>query len=197
MMRALFRRLRRDQRGMTVIEFAVVAPVLFILLMGLCDLAYQSYIQAILTGEMQKAGRDSTIQGAITKTNDLDARVKSQVSRVAKNATFAPTRSNYASFSKMKPEFFFDDNSNGQFDSATECFIDINNSNGWDRDPGTTGQGGANDVTLYTMEVSYARLFPLSGLMGWSNTVKIAASTVLKNQPYAQQNVHAERKICP
>ena len=189
--------LRHDRRGVTAVEFAVVAPVLCILLMGLSDLAYQSYIQAILTGEMQKAGRDSTIQGAILKTTELDNRVKGQISRVARNATFDIKRSNYASYSKMKPEVFFDDNANGSYDIATECFMDINNSNAWERNPSSTGQGGANDVVLYSMEVSYVRLFPLSGLMGWPNTVTIGASTVLKNQPFAQQNVHVERKVCP
>ena len=73
-MRRLFlRRLGRDRRGVTAIEFAFVAPVMCLLLLGLCDLTYQSYVQSIVTGALQKAGRDSTIQGAASRGAAIDA----------------------------------------------------------------------------------------------------------------------------
>jgi Flp pilus assembly protein TadG len=197
MMRALFRRLRTDRRGVTAVEFAIVAPVMCMLLMGLCDLAYQSYVQSILTGAIQKAGRDSTIQGATNKTGAIDAAVMKMVKSVAKNASYTSSRKSYASFSNIKPEAFQDNNSNSSFDAATECFTDVNGNNTWDIDPGITGQGGANDVVLYTIEVSYPRLFPLYGLLGLPGVQKLGATTILKNQPYAQQNVYAAKQVCP
>jgi len=52
---------------------------------------------------------------------------------------------------------------------------------------GKSGQGGASDVVLDTMTVSYPRMFPLYGLLRWSRNVSISGSTVLRNQPYGVQ----------
>lgn len=194
MMRRI-RSLTRDTRGATIVEFAIVAPVMMMLLMGLCDLAYQIYAQSILSGAMQKAGRDAALQGGGTNAAALDKNVQDMVKKIAANATFTVTRVNYDSFSVIKPEPFTDSNGNG-VRNAGECFTDVNDNGVWDSDPGLTGQGGANDVTLYTMTVTYPRLFPVAGLLGWSSTQTISASTLLKNQPYASQSVAAAKQVC-
>ena len=48
-----------DRRGVTAIEFGIVAPVLCLMILGLSDLAYQSYTQSMLEGAVQKAARDA------------------------------------------------------------------------------------------------------------------------------------------
>lgn len=197
MIRAFSRRLRRDRRGATIIEFAFVAPVMCLLVLGLCDLAYQCYVQAILTGTIQKAGRDSTIQGATARTGALDAQVLTAVRGVAKSATYVSSRLSYAKFGDIKPEVFQDTNNNGRYDQPTECFTDINGNGRWDAKPGTEGQGGANDVVTYSINVTYARLFPMGGFTGWGPTQTIGATTVLKNQPFAQQSNYTTKQVCP
>lgn len=197
MTRSLLRRLGQDRRGATVVEFAVIAPTMLLLLMGLCDLAYQSYVQAHLTGAMQKAGRDSTIQGATNRTALIDAQVMGWVRTVASRATFTSSRRSYSQFGLIKPEQFDDNNSNGIYNQPSECFTDVNGNGTWDADPGLNGQGGANDVVLYRMTVTYPRLFPLAGLIGWTQNQQITATTILKNQPWASQNVFTARRICP
>ena len=119
-------RLATDTRGATLIEFAFVAPVMFLLLMGLSDLAYQSYVQSILTGAMQKAGRDSTIQCAGLKTTALDNAVMSVLRSVVANPSYTSSRKNYSSFANIGPEPYQDNNNNGQYDAASECFTDLN-----------------------------------------------------------------------
>lgn len=187
--------LTRDTRGATLVEFAIVAPVMILLLMGICDLAYQVYAQAIVNGAMQKAGRDSTIQGAANNTAAIDLKVSNMVKNVAANATITFTRKNYDSFSLIKPEPFTDTNGNGVRDPK-ECFTDVNGNGTWDADPGVSGQGGADDVTVYTATVTYPRLFPVAKLFGWSSTQTITASTLLKNQPYASQSVITPKQVC-
>jgi Flp pilus assembly protein TadG len=194
-MRRILRALSRNSRGVTVVEFAIVAPVMMMLLMGLCDLAYQIYAQSILNGALQKAGRDATIQGAANNTSAIDDKVTNMVKKIAANATFTVTRQNYASFSVIKPEPFTDSNGNG-IRNTGECYTDVNGNSQWDQDPGIAGQGGANDVTLYTMTVTYPRLFPVAGFLGWPSTQTISATTLLKNQPYAAQNVVVAKQVC-
>lgn len=193
MTRALFHRLRRDRRGATIVEFAIVAPVMMMLIMGVGDLLYQSYAQAILSGAVQKAGRDSSIEGAPVST--IDGRVSAAVRLVARNATFNSSRKNYDTFTAVAPEPFTDTNGNGIRDVG-ECFSDVNGNKQWDADPGATGQGGANAVALYTMTVTYPRMFPFARLFGANATQTISASTLLKNQPYDNQATTTPKTVC-
>jgi Flp pilus assembly protein TadG len=193
-------RLFDDRRGVTIVEFALVAPVMLLMSLGLADLTYRTYVQSVLTGALQKAGRDSTIQGSATQATSIDTKVISAVQAVAPGATYASTRRSYASFGVVNGEPFTDTSppsqyANGRYDLGRECFMDTNGNNKWDADPGLVGQGGANDVVVYTMTVTYTRFFPMAGLLGWSNTQDVSAKTVLKNQPYASQA--DVKQVCP
>ncbi len=195
-MAALFlRKLGCDRRGVTLVEFALVAPVMLLMLMGLGDMLYQTYAQSILNGELQKAARDSGIEGGAANTATIDAKVQNAVKKIAPNATFTSTRKSYDTFSEVAPEPFTDSNGNGVRDPG-ECFTDENGNGIWDQDPGTSGQGGASAVTVYTMTATYPRLFPVAGLLGWPTTQTISATTLLKNQPYATQTTTANVTVC-
>ena len=195
MIAPLAARLRADARGVTIIEFAIVSPVMILAIMGLSDMLFQQYAQSVLSGAVQKAGRDSSIQGADTAT--IDGKVvlmmnsllptPTQACPAANPTQWCSTRYAYDTFTEVAPEPFTDNNGNGKCDNG-EPYSDVNNNNQWDSNPGTSGQGGANSVALYTMTITYKRLFPVAALLGWSPNSTITASTLLKNQPYATQN---------
>lgn len=198
--------LAQDRRGAALIEFAIVTPVMLLAMMGLGDLLYQEYAQSILNGAIQKAARDSGIEGGSATTATIDAKVITLMTPIVKNlvnncspsgtaATWCSTRKAYDSFSEVAPEPFTDTNKNGVRD-AGECFTDENGNGSWDADPGLTGQGGASAVTLYTMSLTYPRIFPVAGLFKWPATQTISATTLLKNQPYASQTVNTNVTIC-
>jgi Flp pilus assembly pilin Flp len=192
-LRSLRRRLGKDSRGVAATEFAILAPVLIMMIMGLMDMGYHAYVQSALEGAIQKAGRDSGIEGADTAT--IDTKLKNSVKLVVPSASFVITRKSYSSFSNITPERYDDANNNGRYDSG-ECFYDTNANGAWDADPGITGQGGASDVTLLTVTASFTRLFPLAKLLGWSQTDSASATMLLKNQPYATQSIPTTTKIC-
>ncbi len=190
-------RIARDRRGATIIEFALLAPVLLLLLMGLFDLCYRSYAQSVLTGALQAAARKGTLEGNATTSASqaIDEAVIQQVRPVAPNLTWVSKRLHYRNYDGVEAEPFDDVNSNNRYDPG-ECFTDTNGNGLWDADPGTTGQGGANDITVYTVEITYPRLFPLTELMGWSSDQTISASSALKNQPYDTQSAATPARIC-
>ncbi len=190
-------RLLRDRRGATIAEFAMIAPVMLLLLMGLFDLCYRSYAQSILTGAVQAAGRRATLEGNAsgTSTAAIDETVVKQVRAIARNVRWESTRKHYSTFGDVRAEPFDDTNHNNQYDIG-ECYSDVNGNLRWDSDPGSTGQGGANDITLYTMSMTYPRLFPLYGLMGMPSEQTISAQTLLKNQPYGAQSANSPDTIC-
>lgn len=195
-MRDVIDRLRADVRGSPALQFALVLPVMLMLIMGLGELTFQTYVQSVLTGAVQKAGRDSTIQGASTQTDTIDAAVQAVVQRVVPSGTFTSTRANYDNYSAIAGEPFTDSpypSSSGTYDGVCnhgETYVDVNNNGHYDLDLSTSGQGGANDVTKYTMTVTYRRLFPV-GFIGWSQNARLSATTILKNQPYASQVVNS------
>jgi Flp pilus assembly protein TadG len=184
--------LRNDDRGATLIEFAFVAPVMLLMLMGFFDLAHQAYAQSVLTGAVNKAARDATLEGGGDAGVELDNKVATQVRLVTgERATFTPVRLSYTDFRGVGTAERFTDAGapgNNRYDRG-ECFFDTNGNGVWDSDIGRSGQGGAQDAVLYRVTVSYPRLFPMPRMLGWSGTQEISASTVLRNQPYADQVV--------
>ena len=55
----------------------------------------------------------------------------------------------------------------------------------------------ANAVTLYTVTVTYPRLFPIWAFVpGFGGTQTISAATLLKNQPYATQSTTTAVAVC-
>lgn len=194
-MRSL-RELRGDSAGVTVVEFALIAPVLIVMLMATYDLGYQLYASSVLQGAIQKVGRDSTIEGAANSTTALDQKVTDQVKMVVPNATMSFSRKAYASFSAVgRPEDFNDVNNNGKCDNG-ETYEDINGNNKWDTDRGKIGQGGAKDAVLYTVTVTYPRPLAVAKLLGFSNDITLKTETVLRNQPYTTQDMTKVNRKC-
>jgi Flp pilus assembly protein TadG len=194
---ARLRLLACDTGGMAVTEFGVIAPVFLMLLLGIYDIGHEIYVQSVLQGAVQAAPRDAGLESGAADRAAIDAFVEKQVGPIAPGASYTFSRSNYSTFSDVgRPEDFVDANNNGQYDNG-ECFIDENGNGQWDDDVGAAGLGGADDVVLYTVTVSYPRLFPLWALIGLNRDTTASAKTTLRNQPFGNQDVRQKEQICP
>lgn len=206
MIRLPFGRIAEDARGATIVEFAMIAPVMGILLLGAFDIAHTLYMRAVLQGVVQKVGRDSSLESGLDTTTQatLDAKVSRQAKALANNATVTITRKWYRTFTDAaaaKFEPFTDTNGNGTCDGPQgstpgEPYQDTNNNGHWDATGGNSGAGGAKDAMVYTVSVAYPRMFPVYKIIGGSTTTTVTASTVLRNQPYGDQAVSTVRN-CP
>lgn len=186
--RRALRRLAKDHHGSTLIEFAMVAPVLMMMIFGLFDIAHTQYTASVLNGAIQKAGRDITLQSATASEATIDTRVRDQVSSVMpRGSTVTFTKLSQFDFADVgAPEEIVNDNGNGRCD-AGETYIEANGLTGWQSNRGRTGLGGARDVVVYTATVTYPRLFPLFSMIGLPANVTLRSSTVLRTQPFAEQ----------
>lgn len=174
------------QSGATAVEFALVAPSLFLVILALCDLGLRQYIAAQLQGSLDQAARTVTVGGvtAATVTNF----VKGRVQRILPNATVTLTTSSYDDFSKVgKPEPITTDTAPLGTYNTGDCFLDMNQNGVWDSDSGTTGTGSSDDIVYYTAVASYPALFPLARMLGWPTTETVSATVMVRNQPYATQ----------
>lgn len=204
--RGAVRRLGTDRRGVTIVEFAIVAPVLMLIIMGLFDMAHTQYTSSVLHGALQKAGRDLTLESGFSSQTTIDNRTRAQIAAVMPNdAQVTFVKDSYFNFSDVKnPEQILGDDPAGVAGHGlcegfkSERYIDVNENNTYDLDRGKDGIGGARDVVLYTANVSYPRIFPMASMIGLPQTVRLSASTVLRNQPYDEQNDSVTtEKPCP
>lgn len=186
------RRLGRDESGIAVVEFALTAPLFLLLIMGIFDFSWQMYANQVLQGAVSKAARDATLETNASDQSALDAGVRERVLNVFPDAQVSFTRLAYNSYDEVgDPESFNDTNKNGEYD-AGECFEDVNGNGVWDSDRGQTGNGGADDVVLYTASMRITRVLPVWRMLGQSQVVTLKSTTVLRNQPYTTSTETSE-----
>ena len=92
----------------------------------------------------------------------------------------------YPSFGDIGgPEPFVDSApANGAYDVG-ETFTDVNGNGVWDPDMGAAGAGGPGDVVVYRLSYDWSLLTPvLAGVIGEAGRVRLAASVVVRNEPY-------------
>ena len=194
---AFLKSLARDRRGVTVVEFAMIAPAFLMMLLGAFDMGFNMYTAAVLQGAIQEAARDSTVEGSASSIDTIDARVRDVVLHVTPNATVSFSRKAYSNYADIgRPEDWTDVDGDGACDHG-EPFEDVNGNGVWDRDRSIAGSGGARDAVLYQVTVDYPRALPVAKLLGQSDRLTTVASTVLRNQPYALQGVRASTGTCP
>lgn len=178
--------LRSDTRGATIVEFAMVVPVLVGLLLSILEVGYQGYVTAVVQGALSKASRQVTVGNRTAA--DVATTIKTEVQTVvpAKYVNVATRR--YYNFSNVgKPEKITSDTDPKGVYNLGDCFEDANNNGVYDATPGDTGIGSADDIVYYTVNVVYPNLTPVGALLSWGPTRTVSASTVIRNQPFTSR----------
>ena len=184
--RMLARKLARDESGVTVVEFALVAPTFLLLLMGTLDIGQMVYAQSVLNGAVQTAARDASLEGG--DTDAADALVMERVEGIMPGVELATSRTSYYDFADIeRSEQWNDADDNGICDDG-EAYVDENRNGQWDDDIGMSGNGGANDVVIYTVEATYAPMIKVPFLKEEWNSRTLESSAIKKNQPFANQS---------
>ncbi len=200
------RSLIRDENGIAATEFALIAPIFVMLLMGSLDIGHTLYMQAVLQGTIQKAARDGSLESGTASANQtaIDTSIRTAVKKLNTSMTdsnITITRRYYKTFStalSAQAETWTDINTNGTCDNG-EPYSDANNNSVWDRDGGNSGQGAARDITVYDVSVTYPHILPLWKMLGRSSSNTVRATTVMANQPYGTQSQYgaATARTCP
>jgi len=186
------RDLRQDQLGTAIVEFALIAPLFFLILLAFVDLAYRGYAIARVDGTLEQAVRMATV-GDKTETQ-IDDFVRNRLTQFNPNATVNITKSNYYQFSNVaKSEKLITDSAPVGVWNTGDCYEDLNNNGKWDTVAGRDGMGGSDDIIFYKVDYTFKRVVPLAGLLGWSNNQTVSSNTVMRNQPYAVQSIPIQK----
>ena len=193
--RSLLTRLADSRAGNAITEFAILAPVFLLLMMGTFDLGQMIYAKAMLHGVVEAAARSSSLETA--NTTVADAKVKKDLEPILPGATFETKRVSYFDFADVgRPEQWNDANDDGLC-SDGETFTDENRNGHWDADVGASGNGGAGDVVLYTVTVTYKPVFAVPLLKNDEGNRTLSATAVKKNQPFADQKTYgSDAGVC-
>lgn len=180
--------LARGRRGVTAVEFALIAPVCMTLVCAFIDLSMVMFITNVMEGGLREASRYAITgytEAGKTREQKIAEIIKDHSYGMIKPEDITITYKVYPSFSDVgKPEPFVDSNSNGVHDSG-EPFTDINNNGQWDADMGAAGIGGPGDVVAYTVTYKWTLWTPLAAEI-WPNNgvVTLNATVVVRNEPY-------------
>lgn len=177
--------LRQDESGVAAIEFAMVAPVFFLLMMGIFNLGQMGYGISVLNGAVQQAARSSALETANTEL--ADQMVQRMAGPLFPGGEFTSQRTSYFDFNDIgRPESWNDANNNGSCDN-NESYVDENGSGEWEADIGRDGNGGAGDVVVYSVTVTYQPVFRIPYMPNQWDETELTARAVRKNQPFAEQ----------
>lgn len=195
---SVFRRLsalRRDRRGVTIIEFAMILPALCVVLLGTFELGWRMYVSSVVQGALNDAARMATVGGV--SNAQIDTLVKARLKQFSHAATVMTSTTSYDDFTEVAvPEVITQDTAPIGSYNVGDCYEDYNGNGQYDLDRGRTGMGGSDDIVRYQVAITYPRMFPIAGFLGWENTDTVSANTVLRNQPYAGRSVTTPQVVC-
>ena len=181
-------RLWRGRRGVTAVEFALIAPVAFTLVCIFIDLSMVMFITNVMEGGLRESSRYAItgyVEAGKTREQKIAEIVQDHSYNFIKPADITITYKVYPSFADVgKPEPFVDQNANGKYDSG-EPFTDINSNGQWDADMGKAGVGGPGDIVAYIVSYKWTLWTPLASSL-WPNngTVTLSAIVAVRNEPY-------------
>lgn len=151
----MFGRIRGGQRGQTIVEFALVAPLFFLLIFGVIDFGRLFYTQMTLQHALREAGRFAVtgrrLPGNDPNTGQLYTRIGS-IQRIAENAATG----------------------------LSVTSIAISSLNG-----GAGSAGGPGDTMTVSLTTQLKLITPLIGrYFGPDGTYTFTVNTTFKNEPF-------------
>lgn len=179
-----------DRRAATAAEFAVLAPVLFLAVIGIIELAVLLTVQVLLEGSVREASRFG-ITGYTPAGTTRDAQIRATIAQytvgmVNMNNVVIVTRV-FQSFGQIvRPEPCYKWLSSGTCDtSSPQNYLDANGNGHWDDGNGTNGSGGSGDIVLYTVHYRHQMMTGLMRrIMGINGWVSLEASVLVRNEPW-------------
>jgi len=178
-----------DENGATALEFALVAPVFFLLLFGIIEFSLIMFTKSVMEGATSmtsRLGKTGYSADGISRQQTLINLLAEKSRGIMDPEKIEVTTLIYESFNSIgDAEPFTDSNGNGQWD-AGETFNDVNGNGQWDDDMGRAGLGNAGDIVVYKVHYPWPLKTPgVNALIGDSKgSIPLDVSVVVRNEPY-------------
>ena len=188
----MFVRLVKNERGVTAIEFAILAPVLFAFMFAIIELSLMFFVEHTIenaTFNVSRMGKTGFVEAGQTREDTIRRYLEQRtfgLLDVDQIAIESKSYTNYTNVGQAEP--YTDANGNGQHD-AGENYTDVNGNGVYDLDQGAAGQGEASEIVLYTITYPWQMITPILGdFIGDNGAYIIQSTAVVKNEPYNDGN---------
>lgn len=178
----------RAEQGVTAIEFAALAPVLVLIMMGIIEFSLMMTAYGVMesaTTVSARLGSTGFTAGGISREQTILNSITNRAGSFIDTSQLTISSKFYSDFNQINdPEPFTDTNHNGSRDSG-EPYTDVNGNGQWDADMGTAGYGGAGAIVVYTVNYPWHIVTPImSDLVGTGGVFNITTHAVTKNEPF-------------
>ena len=176
---------RRDE-GSTMVEFALIAPLLATILIAIVEFGTIMFSSILMESGLRDASRfgitGREVAGMTRLENIVQVISDRTIGLIDMDAASIDIMV-YPSFSQAgSGEDYVDGNANGSYDVG-ETFTDSNASGTWDSDIGVAGAGGAGDIVLYRISYDWPILTPFaSTFIGTDGAFQLRASIAVRNE---------------
>ncbi len=184
------RRLRDGEDGSPAAEFAFVAPILFLMVIGTIEFGMIMFVTILMESGLRDAARYGITNNEFGGMNRME-----RIVRIINDRTMGLVDISqadlqvlvYPAFDQIgNGEDFVDGNGNGTYD-AGETFADANGNGVWDSDIGQAGSGASGQVVLYRINYDWTLMTPLAGqVIGNDGKFTLNASIAVRNEPWNQ-----------
>ena len=176
------------RRGATVMEFALTAPAVVIIAIGVIEVGAMLFVNTLMEGALREASRfgiTGNVPPGVTREQAIRDIIAQHTIGVVDMDTVDITYKVYPSFEQIGgAEPFTDVNTNGTWDEG-EPYDDINENSEWDSDMGKEGLGDANEIVRYEIGYDWPLLTPLlSKAVSESGALRLHTTVTVRNEPY-------------
>lgn len=182
-----YRGIKKNNEGVSAVEFALIAPVFFLMLIGFLELGLILATYLIFegaTGIGSRIGKTGYTEGGFSRENYIRQEIVRLSGGFLDSNLLTITPLSYDNFQDI-----------GRPEPCTHpadpppCvlgYVDVNHNGQWDSDQGTAGVGDRSDVVLYRVTYPWTVFTPLMGrIFGGSNgQVNITAIATVKNEKF-------------
>ncbi len=188
--------LRQNEDGASIVEFAMIALPLCIIVMGGADLGHEAYVRSQLQGSLSHIARLASVEdpqfqaSGSTLEERVENTLKEQMDPISPGGNVTLELENFTDFSGVNsPEKLTRDvGGDGEYNEEDgDCFEDLNENGQFDLDTGREGFGGASDVVYYEATITMPRLFATPKPVGLGKTMEVNATIAIRTQPYGAQ----------
>ncbi|MDX2073349.1 MAG: TadE/TadG family type IV pilus assembly protein [Alphaproteobacteria bacterium] len=174
--------------GASAVEFALIAPVLLLMTIGIIEISLMMLTQNIMesvTFTASRLGKTGYVEAGITREETIIQALHDAADGLLDTTKITVDTQSYNEFGDVgSPEPFVDANGNGIHDDG-ENYTDVNANGQYDTDMGAAGEGNAGQVVVYIVTYPWSVSTPLlSSLMGDHGVFSLTARAVVKNEPF-------------
>lgn len=179
-------RLLKRRDGITTIEFALVAPVLMMLILGIIEFSLIMFTMASMesaTANTSRLGKTGYTPPGVSRQDTIINNIRARTAGLLNPNLIQITTTIYPNFNNVGDEEPYTDSDHNNQYTLGEPYTDINGNGHWDADMGRAGLGEPGDIVVYNVLYPWPVFTPpLRPILG--NTYNITVRSVVKNEPF-------------